>query len=282
MKGGIHLQEYDHEMSDELYHYGRKGMKWGQHIFGKVKEAGSKVGRGIATGASKAGKGIANAARKRKAEKQLEKLKKKPIKDLNDEELKERINRLQLEKQAFDLQRGMSSLDQKHISTGKKLLTEAGNSVLKPALIDAGKAALTKYFRKQFGVDTSDVTNTLDLLKKEGKKLADLSDADISKLGKRAENVKNIKKQLLGEDDDDSDNSGDEDSNNNLSSGSSNKPNTSKTSNGSNSETKVEPKTKSSKPTSETVSSGKSTVDRLFESGFRMATLDEIEKYAPK
>lgn len=30
-----------------LEHYGRKGMKWGQHIFGKVKNAKRRVGRTV-------------------------------------------------------------------------------------------------------------------------------------------------------------------------------------------------------------------------------------------
>lgn len=30
--------------NDELYHYGRKGMKWGQHIYGKASTGGRRKG----------------------------------------------------------------------------------------------------------------------------------------------------------------------------------------------------------------------------------------------
>lgn len=35
---------------DELYHYGRKGMKWGQNIFGKRKTNGRKQSKSASSG----------------------------------------------------------------------------------------------------------------------------------------------------------------------------------------------------------------------------------------
>ena len=32
----IHMWQYNY--TDELYHYGRKGMKWGEHIYGSPKK----------------------------------------------------------------------------------------------------------------------------------------------------------------------------------------------------------------------------------------------------
>lgn len=73
----------DYYNSDELMHYGRKGMKWGQNIFGKVKSA---VGR----------------AKKRREDKKEEEVKKSRSKitssrKLTNEELKQRIDRMRLE-----------------------------------------------------------------------------------------------------------------------------------------------------------------------------------------
>lgn len=123
---------------DELLHYGRKGMKWGQHIFGKIKTAASN----------------ARARRKvnqetRKQEKAADALRKKPLSKLTDAELKARIDRLTKEKQAFDLQQQLSKVDQKKVSLGKTFMQKAIDDVAVPAAINAGKEVLERWLKKK-------------------------------------------------------------------------------------------------------------------------------------
>lgn len=80
----------------ELYHYGRKGMRWGQNIFGKVKNwrTSRKRAKNLKT------------ARKVKAERQkLIESGKLSSKKMTEKELKNGINRLELEKKYNDLLR---------------------------------------------------------------------------------------------------------------------------------------------------------------------------------
>lgn len=125
------MDYYDRQ--DELYHYGRKGMKWGQNIFGKVKSGAARVGRKIS-----------DAHQKKKAEKAADRLRKKPYSKLTDAELKERIQRMQLEKNLKDLDRQVNPTTEK----GSKFLssvTEAAGQ----ALVTAGKEAATKFIKNK-------------------------------------------------------------------------------------------------------------------------------------
>lgn len=38
-------RNYDDERDDELYHYGRQGMKWGQHVYAMAKNVASRAAR---------------------------------------------------------------------------------------------------------------------------------------------------------------------------------------------------------------------------------------------
>ena len=85
-------EEYDPvDIEDYLAHYGRKGMKWYQHIFGRLQ-------------------GHAKYAKEKAVAKRSEKVKKKDkteknYKKISDEELKRRISRLRNEKEYLDLTR---------------------------------------------------------------------------------------------------------------------------------------------------------------------------------
>lgn len=163
------MDYYDRQ--DELYHYGRKGMKWGQNIFGKVKSGAARVGRKIS-----------DARQKKKAEKEAERLRKKPYSKLTDAELKERIQRMQLEKNLKDLDNQVGPTKK-----GSKFLASATEAAGQ-AFINAGKDALTGYIKKRLNKALG-LTDELDDLKDEFNKL------DYTK------KIKDLKNDLAGNND---------------------------------------------------------------------------------
>lgn len=91
----------EYKYTDELYHYGRKGMKWGQHIFGKIKTV--RVNRQRKKNLEKAR--VAKAEKAKAAAQRKKDLDSGKIsaKKMTREELTDRINRLEMEKKYKNL-----------------------------------------------------------------------------------------------------------------------------------------------------------------------------------
>ena len=186
------MDYYDRQ--DELYHYGRKGMKWGQHIFGKVK-----------SGAARVGKKISDAHQKKKAEKAADRLRKKPYSKLTDAELKERIARMNLEKQLKDLDRQVNPTTEK----GSKFLSSATKAAGE-AFISAGKEAATNFIKKRLfkalGLEKEEFEGVHAELKKEAEKWK--LEADIAKNQKTVDQWNTEKAKKEQKKDDNSSNEG--------------------------------------------------------------------------
>lgn len=139
-----------HEYEYELYHHGVKGMKWG--IRRTRKQLGHKVSRGF----KKIRKKIDAASEARKAKVEAKKEANKSTKELTDAELRNRANRLRLEKDVLDLERQISSLSPRKVSTGEKFAKMVTDK-LAPALIDVGKEYVTKSLKDYMGLNQKDV-----------------------------------------------------------------------------------------------------------------------------
>ena len=169
---------WKYNYSDELYHHGVLGMKWGirryQNKDGSLTPAGKrKAAKMKAKYTELTGKQLRSSPSKTKSQngKASSEVPKKSIKDLSDDELRSRINRLRAEKDYIDLSKQISAMNPKQISAGKKFVNHVGNKIIVPALTDAGKRVFTDFVTKQasnaLGLNKGEVKDSLESLRKE-------------------------------------------------------------------------------------------------------------------
>lgn len=123
-----------------LQHHGILGMKWGvrrteaqlARARGKVFQLEDKLNK--KPGQSKKSGDTENTTPK-----------KRTIKDLSDDELRQRINRLDMEKRYRDLLAGEKATKNKGKSYVNEVLTDASKKIIVENAVDVGKQ-VTKYF----------------------------------------------------------------------------------------------------------------------------------------
>jgi len=96
-RGGIIMWQYNYNYSDELMHYGRKGQKWGQHIFTTVQEIGGRIKKKLTGSTTDSSKKSSSSSSSTSSSTSSTTKKTKSMKSMTNDELKAATERLQLE-----------------------------------------------------------------------------------------------------------------------------------------------------------------------------------------
>lgn len=115
------MWEYKYPItSDELYHSGTKGMKWGRRLYQHKDGSLTALGK-LRYGKKGLPKESSNDNASDTKSIKTTKLTKKKIKDMSDEEIQARVNRLELEK---NLAKAMKDVDSQTKSKGKEIVLD--------------------------------------------------------------------------------------------------------------------------------------------------------------
>lgn len=128
---------------NELQHHGVPGMKWGVRRYQNKDGSLTPAGRKKAAKMKEEYTALTGKKLIRKAAPKNNKTpeKTKNIKDMSDDEIRAKINRIQLE-------RTLSSLEPKQVSRGKVFINKFMSDIVAPAATDIAKQLVKSYMVK--------------------------------------------------------------------------------------------------------------------------------------
>ena len=140
---------WQYQNTDELYHHGVPGQRWGfrryQNPDGTLTPAGRRRANKLAEKYAKVtGKKLIV---KKKSVQGNEKPKPKTISEMSDQEIQAKINRMRLEDTYMSMIASRAPKPQ--VSRGKRFINNIKRNVIAPALVDAGKTLLGNLIKKK-------------------------------------------------------------------------------------------------------------------------------------